>query len=93
MNPAPATRAVALLRFMASNINGNRELAAQCFAAAKELAEYEAIRASLHGPQSCRSCGRPIGEYAGRGRRRTYCEGCRPSSIREMPEKFGEPEG
>jgi len=73
MSAAPVDRAVALLRFVGTHINGNKELGAQCIAAAKELAELEALRTSLRSPASCRRCGRPLGEYAGRGRRRTYC--------------------
>lgn len=93
MTAQPVVDAIHLLRYIGSLAGGNHEFERRCVAAAKELEQFEAIRASFHGPGTCRRCGGDLGEYAGRGRRRTYCTTCRPSTVREKTEKFDKPGG
>lgn len=90
MNGATAA-AVRLLYWISGRVNDNPQLAAECYRVARELEAFEQLRAAIRAPGTC-ACGREI-VNASRGRRRTYCRTCRPTTTREMTEKFDKSEG
>lgn len=92
MTAQPVVDAIALLRYFGGRGSGNRYLDRRAIAVAKELSYFEAIR-SLNDPTACPKCGGDVVQHNGRGRPRTYCTTCRPSTVREIPEKFDQPGG
>jgi len=84
--------AIALLRYFGGRGSGNRDLDRRAISVAKELAYFESLR-SLNDPTACPKCGEEVVRSGRRGRPRTYCTTCRPSTVREKTEKFDKPGG